>query len=96
MATIRMKNGIFISVRFREPVKSQALKIKSQLDFKGIPTFVVNVAPGEDIESEVVGKLNSCRLVLVMGTADYGVPGLTPFGTNNELFHILQKKLDFF
>lgn len=88
--------GIFVSVRFRHPVKGQALQIKYLLEPKGIPTYVVDVPPGELIQREVVAKLSSCRMALIMGTDDYGVPGTTPFGTNDELRAILHDKIKYF
>jgi len=90
------KEGIFVSVRFRDPVKGQALEAKSLLEPKGIPTFVVKVDAGGDIKEEVVSKLSSCRMVLIMGSADYGVPGTTSYGTDNEIEFIIDNKIKYF
>ena len=93
---LEAKEGIFISTRFREPIKSQALELKAHLERAEISTFVISVAPGGDIKKEVVGKLSTCRMAVILGSEDYGVKGQTTFGTPEELNFILENDIPFF
>ncbi|EGD75358.1 hypothetical protein PTSG_06434 [Salpingoeca rosetta] len=82
VSTMPRQHRVFISLRFSEA--SQALK--KALERRSVPT----------IADAVIGAIDECELVVIMGTHTYGEKTDSPFGSSEELEFIINEKKPFF
>ena len=80
----KKKHEIFISFRFGRAM-TEARALQSELLDAGVNAFICDQEVGGNICELVVHKLNEAKLVVVLGTADYGVPGTVKFSTREEM-----------
>ena len=84
---------IFLSLRFGEAM-AEAKALRQAIASCGKSAFICEVAAGEDIKTAVIQKLVQARLVVVLGTATYGV-GTVNFSTKEEMEFFLSEKIPF-
>uniref|UniRef100_A0A7S3GC70 TIR domain-containing protein n=1 Tax=Palpitomonas bilix TaxID=652834 RepID=A0A7S3GC70_9EUKA len=88
-------DSVFISLRFGE-AKEETEQLREELRKCGHDAYICEVAPGGNIEELIIDRLNAAKLVIIMGTETYGVPGTNTFSTRQELSFIMQEKKPFF
>ena len=70
--------------------------MKSRLEARGLSIFLCSVQAGGDLVDEIVRNIDSCRLVVVLGTKTYGKDTGIGFCTADELKFIMGEKKDIF
>ncbi len=86
---------MFISFRFGEALAAAQL-LKAALHAHGISTFLCEVPAGDSIEREIVRALHASELVVILGTATYGLDTGVGCSTYEELRFVLSEKKRFF
>jgi hypothetical protein len=88
-------NRVFVSLRFNEARKEGAL-LKSELEKRGIPTFLSSTRSGDDIREDIIENLDKCELVVILGTESFGTKTASRFSTFEELRFIIDEPKNFF
>jgi hypothetical protein len=92
---IEAKNtyDIFISFRVREAL-NETVKLRDALAAVGVRAYVceASIDVGEDWATVIFSALESCRLMVVMGTVTYGQKGTEIMATWEELTYALRYK----
>ena len=86
---------IFISFRFGTAM-TEARALQSELLDAGVNAFICDQEVGGNICELVVHKLNEAKLIVVLGTGDYGVPGTVKFSTREEMQNFMESGKDVF
>ncbi len=86
---------IFISLRFGEAM-TEAKALKAALEAQHLPTFLCDVAPGDDIAKTVIKALDCCTMAVILGTATYGRDTRVGFSSFDELRFICEDEKPFF
>jgi hypothetical protein len=82
---------IFISLRFCEASAAGEI-LKAKLEARGLSVFLCSVDAGGDLFDEIVGNIDRCRLVVILGTKTYGKDTGVGFCTADELKFIVSEK----
>ena len=86
---------VFISFKFGTAMK-EAKILRCALCDAGVSAFICEAEVGTDIKTLVVRTITSAKLVVVLGTADYGMPGTVKFSTKEELDFIESEDKPYF
>jgi hypothetical protein len=86
---------VFISLRFAE-AKTEAETLKTALEASGMRVFLCAVNAGDDLHGKIAAAMVAAKLVVIMGTATYGMKTNSPCGTYEELQYTLGSRKPFF
>lgn len=82
---------VFISFRFRESVR-EAKILKQSLERLGVRAYVceTQLEVGQDWATQIFSALESCKVMVVLGTETYGRKGMEIMATWEELTYALR------
>jgi hypothetical protein len=90
---IGAENGqydVFLSCRFQPSIVAAAKLLKNSLDDVGISAYLADVNVGDDICEEVVFHLEHAKLMIILGTKNYGEDVGHHYSSHHEL-HLAQE-----
>ena len=90
-----MPPSIFISLRFGEALEQGRL-LQAALAGRGLDVYLCSVLPGINIAVDVSRNLVNSKLVVILGTATYGLQTASSYSTHTELLYVMENRKPFF